>query len=317
MIEVKALTKFYGSVRGIENLTFSIPRGEIAGFLGPNGSGKTTTLRILTCFFPPTTGSAKVAGFDVQTESSQVKKRTGYLPENNPLYLNMSVSEYLHFVAEVKGISRGEKKRGVGKVLERCGIEHVLRRNIGNLSKGYRQRVGLAQALLGDPEILILDEPTLGLDPEQIVEFRKLIKSLEGSCTVLLSTHMIPEVSLTCGYVVIINQGRIIAADRHESLASQIHHSVQLTLQIEGPRDEIIANLRVMPEVFKANEIERHSIDLSTYMVELEEDKDMNGILHSILARRSWTLRELRQEPASLEDIFLKLVQKERGPPEN
>ncbi len=218
MIEVENLTKYYGDRPAIDNITFRVEKGEILGFLGPNGAGKTTTMRILAGFFPPTSGIARVAGYDVVNNSIDVRRRIGYMPETIPLYKDMRVKEYLEFVAEVKGVPRKRRKSKIEKAMKECGTTEVYHRLIGKLSKGFQQRVGLAQALLHDPEVLILDEPTIGLDPKQIIEIRQLIKSLAGERTIILSTHILPEVSMTCQRVIIINEGKIIAMDTPENL---------------------------------------------------------------------------------------------------
>lgn len=218
MIEVQGLTKYYGSVAAIEDVTFSVGKGEIVGFLGPNAAGKTTTMRILTGFSPPSAGSARIAGFDIHTDPIEVKRRVGYMPENVPIYGEMLVSGFLDYVAQVKGVRRSERRSEVARVMERVGLSHMSKRVVGHLSRGYRQRVGLAQALIGNPPVLILDEPTVGLDPRQIVEIRQMIKGLGSEHTVLLSTHILPEVSMICERVVIINQGRIVAQDSMAAL---------------------------------------------------------------------------------------------------
>jgi ABC-2 type transport system ATP-binding protein len=211
MIEVEHLTKFYGEVRGIDDISFSIGKGEIVGFLGPNGSGKTTTMRILTCYMPQSSGTAKVAGFDVETQAMEAKRRIGYLPEHPPLYMEMTVRSYLGFAGRLRGMERGKVRQRTEEVVSTCGLENVADRIIGQLSKGYKQRVGLAQALIHKPELLILDEPTIGLDPKQNADIRSLIKGLAGDQTIILSTHILPEVSLTCQRVIIIHQGKIVA----------------------------------------------------------------------------------------------------------
>ena len=219
MIEVKGLTKYYGQLAAIEDVSFSVGDGEVLGFLGPNGAGKTTTMRILTGFSPPSRGTAVVAGYDIKSDPIEVKRRVGYLPESVPLYGEMLVSKFLHYVAEVKGVERGRRRSEVDRVMERCGLSTVRQRVCRNLSKGYRQRVGLAQALIGDPPVLILDEPTVGLDPRQIIEIRQVIKDLGQDHTVLLSTHILPEVTMVCERVLIINRGRIVAQDTMANLA--------------------------------------------------------------------------------------------------
>jgi len=218
MIEVEHLTKYYGEIRGIEDVSFKIGKGEIVGFLGPNGSGKTTTMRILVCYMPATNGKARVAGFDVEQESMEVRKKIGYLPEHPPLYNDMTVRSYLGFVGRLRGLTKKEIKQGIERAVEICALEEVIDRLIGQLSKGFRQRAGLAQALIHNPELLILDEPTIGLDPKQNADIRSLIKSLAGTHTIILSTHILPEVSLTCERVIIIHQGKIVADSRLEEL---------------------------------------------------------------------------------------------------
>ena len=221
MIEVENLTKYYGEVRGIEELNFKVNPGEIVGFLGPNGSGKTTTMRILTCYMPATSGKARVAGFDVETQSMEVRRRIGYLPEHPPLYTDLSVRSYLGFVGRLRGLERKQIPSAIEQTVEICGLKEVIERPIAHLSKGFRQRVGLAQALIHNPEVLILDEPTIGLDPKQNAEIRQLIKSLAGTHTIILSTHILPEVTLTCERVIIVHQGRIVADSRLEDLTQE------------------------------------------------------------------------------------------------
>lgn len=218
MIEVRGLSKQYGSFTAVDDISFTVPAGQILGFLGPNGAGKTTTMRILTCYLPPTAGTALIAGFDVQEQSMEVRKRIGYLPETPPLYNDMTVREYVDFCAQLKAVPKRKRKSAVELSMERCGLEDREGQLIGTLSKGYRQRTGLAQALVHDPQVLILDEPTIGLDPAQIIEIRELIKQLAGDHTVILSTHILPEVSVTCQAVAIIHQGKICAADSLENL---------------------------------------------------------------------------------------------------
>src|SRR5437016_10529496 len=228
MIEVERLTKSYGPLTAIRDVSFSVAPGEIVGFLGPNGAGKSTTMRILSCFMPASGGTAVVAGYDVFRESMEVRRRIGYLPENVPLYTDMRVAAYLDFVAEVKGVGRTERRRRVADVMDRCMVSDVQNRLIGKLSKGYRQRVGVAQAIVSDPEVLILDEPTIGLDPKQITEIRSLIKSLAGQHTVILSTHILPEVSMVCGAVIIINKGGIVAQGPIDTLVEQFFPTSRL-----------------------------------------------------------------------------------------
>ena len=308
MIEVENLTKFYGNRPAIENITFRVEKGEILGFLGPNGAGKTTTMRILAGFFPPTSGTARVAGYDVINDSIEVRRRIGYMPETLPLYKDMRVKEYLEFVAEVKGIPRKTRKSKMEKVMKECGATEVSHRLIGMLSKGFQQRVGLAQALLHDPEVLIFDEPTLGLDPKQIIEIRQLIKSLAGERTIILSTHILPEVSMTCERVIIINEGKIIAMDTPENLNKQLQKLTQILLQVEGPPEEVASQLGKVKGVVKVTRKEEFSPGMWNYIVESSRDLDVRKELVQTILSHQWGLLELRPMGMSLEDIFVKLV---------
>src|ERR671934_1746116 len=254
MIEVDNLTKHYGPVTAIRDVSFDVAPGDIVGFLGPNGAGKSTTMRILACFMPASSGTARVAGFDVFRESMEVRRRIGYLPENVPLYSDMRVAPYLDFVAEVKGVGRAERRRRVADVMERCLITDVQNRLIGKFSKGYRQRVGLAQAIINDPHVLILDEPTIGLDPKQITEIRSLIKSLAGEHTVILSTHILPEVAMVCSGVIIINKGAVVAQGPIDSLVEQFFPTARLHVQIAGPPAATAEALRAIPGVIAVSE---------------------------------------------------------------
>src|SRR5687767_7405348 len=239
MIEVVNLTKRYGRHTAVDGISFRVNRGEILGFLGPNGAGKTTTMRILTCFLPATEGTARVAGFDVFNQPMEVKRRIGYLPENPPLYNEMTVDSYLDFVARIKGVDSGDRKKRIGEVKEKVSIQEYSGTLIKNLSKGYKQRVGLAQALVHDPEVLILDEPTVGLDPNQIIEVRQLIKALGGDRTIILSTHILPEVSMVCNKVVIINRGSVVAVDTPEALTRRVGRADRVAIAVRGPAHEV------------------------------------------------------------------------------
>ena len=312
MIEAEGLTKYYGMVPGILDVSFSIKKGEIVGFLGPNAAGKTTTMRILSGFFPPTQGKAMVAGFDVFKDSLEVRRRIGYLAESNPLYNDMLVSEYLSFVAEIKGIPRNQREKKIKKTMEECGIIEVEHRLIGKLSKGYRQRVGLAQALLSDPEVLILDEPTLGLDPKQIIEIRSLIKRLAGERTIILSTHILPEVSMICQRVIIINEGRIVAEDTPQNLDAQLQKAARIMLQIDGPPEEIADAIRSIKGVNKVT-YDNVSDSVFNYIVESEKDLDLRAEMAKAIIEKGWALLELKSLRMSLEDIFIKLVTEEGG----
>lgn len=312
MIEVQELTKTYGQKAAIDNLAFTVEQGEVVGFLGPNGAGKTTTMRILSCFMPPTSGTAKVGGYDILTQAREVRRRIGYLPEHVPLYTDLTVAQYLNFVAEAKGLSRLSRQGKVGEVIERCLLLDAERRIIGKLSKGYRQRVGLAQALLGDPPILILDEPTIGLDPKQIIEIRSLIRDMQGERTVILSTHILPEVSMVCQRVIIINGGRIIAVDTPENLTRRLQRSTQVLLQIEGPPEEITGRLREMAGVLHV-ETKDGAGEIRRYLVETERDRDLRQDLARTICSSGWGLQELRPVDMSLEDIFIHLVTEEHA----
>src|SRR5213593_4597803 len=268
MIEVEHLTKNFGPVTAIRDVSFSVAPGEIVGFLGPNGAGKSTTMRILSCFMPASSGSARVAGYDVFRDSLEVRKRIGYLPENVPLYADMRVGPYLDFVAEVKGIARTERKGRVADAMDRCLITDVQNRLIGKLSKGYRQRVGLAQAIVSDPHVLILDEPTIGLDPQQITEIRSLIKSLAGQHTVILSTHILPEVSMVCSSVVIINRGAIVAQGPIDRLVEQFFPTSRVQVEVAGPRAAVLDGMRAIRGVVNVEDSATTGDGVGRYVVE-------------------------------------------------
>ncbi len=307
MIEVEELTKYYGPVAAIQAVSFRVERGEIVGFLGPNGAGKTTTMRILACFMPATSGRARVAGFDVFEQSLEVRRRIGYLPENVPLYGDMTVTDYLEFVAEVKGAGRSERRRRVGEVIERCLVEEVRDKLISRLSKGYRQRVGLAQALIADPEVLILDEPTLGLDPRQIVEIRSLIKSLGGQRTIILSTHILPEVSMVCRGVIIINHGRIVAQGTPETLMGELFPVSRTQVRVAGPAEAVAEALGRLAGVLRVEQ-KADADGVGTFVVESPRDRDLRAEVARLITQQRWGLLELRPIGMSLEDIFIRVV---------
>jgi ABC-2 type transport system ATP-binding protein len=307
MIEVDRLTKRYGPVPAIQDVSFTVEKGQIVGFLGPNGAGKTTTMRILSCFMPASGGTARVAGYDVFEQSLEVRRRIGYLPENVPLYADMTVGAYLDFVANIKGIGRSERRRRVGEVLERCQIPDVRERLIGRLSKGYRQRVGLAQALIADPDVLILDEPTIGLDPKQIVGIRQLIKSLAGAHTVILSTHILPEVSMVCEAVIIINRGRVVASGPLDRLMQELSPTARVQVQVEGPPELVAQSLRALPGVQRVES--RGAADgASTFVLEAERARDVRREIAQLAAQQRWGLLELKALDLSLEDVFIRIV---------
>jgi ABC-2 type transport system ATP-binding protein len=310
MIEVDRLTKHYGPVAAIQDVSFSVQKGAIVGFLGPNGAGKTTTMRILSCFMPASSGAARVAGYDVFEQSLEVRRRIGYLPENVPLYGDMTVRAYLDFVAEAKGLGRAERRRRVGEVMARCLVEDVQGRLIGRLSKGYRQRVGLAQALVADPDVLILDEPTIGLDPKQIVQIRSLIKSLAGEHTVILSTHILPEVSMVCEGVVIINRGRIVASGTLDRLMDEVAPVARVQLQVAGPAELVSASLRAVPGVQRVESLGVTN-GVGTFVVEADRARDVRRELSQLVAQQRWGLLELRALELSLEDMFIRILASE------
>jgi ABC-2 type transport system ATP-binding protein len=295
----------------LDNVSFAVERGEIVGFLGPNGAGKTTAMRILSCIFPPTSGRARVEGFDVLEHPMEVRRRIGYLPEVAPFYPDLDVREYLRFVCEMKGVTLRNREREVRKNIALCGLEKVSHRLVGKLSKGFRQRVGLAQALVNDPPVLILDEPTLGLDPEQITEIRRLIKSMKGERTVILSTHILPEVSMTCQRVLIIHHGRIQAMDTPENLTAQLQRGQELVVKLGGPVEEILTSLGSIEGVTSIQEIERSDSEV-TLSVQGVRGKPIGKEINALAYRGGWDLRELQSRVLSMEEIFLKLVTQEK-----
>ena len=314
MIEVEHLSKVYNGRKAIDDVSFNVDKGDVLGFLGPNGAGKTTTMRILTCYMPSTEGTARIAGYDVFEESLEVRKRIGYLPENPPLYPEMSVESYLGFVAKIKGTPSIQCKSQIEKVVEECSIGDVRKRIVRKLSKGYKQRVGLAQALLNDPEVLILDEPTIGLDPKQIHEVRSLIKNLASTRTVILSTHILPEVSMTCNRVVIINEGKVVAMDTPEGLAAQMKGAERIALTVDGPLEAIREKIRAIDEVMNIYAAEGGPDTPPSFTVECELGTDLRPLLASTVVSQGWGLLELRGVSMSLEDVFINLTTQE--PPE-
>ena len=314
MIEVQHLTKRYGRVTAVDDVSFRVERGEILGFLGPNGAGKTTTMRILTGYIPATEGKAIVAGFDVFDQPIEAKRRTGYLPETPPLYPDMSVAEYLNFVASIKGVPANEKRQRIQQVMIKTRIDDMANRLCSKLSKGYRQRVGLAQSIIHNPDVLILDEPTAGLDPKQIIETRQLIKQLAGDHTIILSTHILPEVSQTCQRVVIINKGRVVAVDTPDNLTARLRGSETMYIQIDANGLDASGALRRVPGVTRVIESDRREPAVG-YEVESERGHDVRRELARIVVSSGWGLLELRPMRISLEDIFLSLTTDEMPTP--
>jgi ABC-2 type transport system ATP-binding protein len=307
VIRVENLTKFYGPRLAIADVTFTVHKGEIVGFLGPNGAGKTTTMRILTGYLPPSSGRAEIAGYDIFTQSLEARRHIGYLPESVPLYPEMTVRAYLHFMATLKGVPGPKQRARVGYVMERTRITEVADTLIAKLSRGYRQRVGLAQALVHDPPVLVLDEPTVGLDPRQIIETRQLIKSLGGDHTIILSTHILPEVSMTCSRVLIINKGRLIAEDTPENLTRRLRGSDRIELEVRGPGEEVRRRLASLPHVLGVQLVENRDGRVRC-LVDCAVNTDIREQLAATVGRSGWGLLQLRNVGMSLEEVFLQLT---------
>jgi len=312
MIEVEHLTKFYGQRAAVDDVSFQVGRGEIVGFLGPNGAGKTTTMRMLTTFLPPSSGSARVAGQDILRQSMEVRRAIGYLPEHPPLYPEMTVTDYLGFVATLKEIPGPKRAAAVGRSIERARLADVRQRLVGNLSKGYRQRVGLAQALLTDPAVLILDEPTIGLDPNQIQEVRALIRGLAGEHTVILSTHILSEVEATCQRVVIIDRGRIVATDRIDRLRLAQTHVDRIHLRVARDEPAVARLLGALPGV---QAVQRDDTAAGSYLVEAPLGGDLRELIARTVVEEGWGLLELARLDVSLEEVFARLTA-DRATPE-
>jgi ABC-2 type transport system ATP-binding protein len=313
MIKVEGVTKRYGSMTAVRNISFEVAAGEIVGFLGPNGAGKTTTMRILTGFLPPTEGTAEVAGHSVLDEPIEVKRHIGYLPEIPPVYPEMDVDSYLEFVARLKGIPNSRVAAAVDAALAKTSIGHVRRKLIGKLSKGYKQRVGLAQALIHNPKVLILDEPTAGLDPAQIREVRELVKSLAGDHTIILSSHILSEVSDTCGRVIIISEGSIVATDTPANLVARLQGGgAAVELEIDGPAEEVQARLAAVEGVLSVSR-SRDVVGRAVWIAHTGEAPDIRKRLAQAIVQSGWGLYGLKQTGMSLEDIFLKLTAAEKS----
>jgi ABC-2 type transport system ATP-binding protein len=315
MITVKDLTRNYARTTAVNHISFSVEKGQIVGFLGPNGAGKTTTMRMLTCFLPPSSGTATVAGFDILDQSLEVRKRIGYLPESPPIYPEMGTAEYLRFVGRLKGLRGAELDKRVDYVMGRCAVADVKAKQLGKLSKGYRQRVGLAQAIIHNPDVLILDEPTAGLDPKQINETRDLIKDLAGEHTIILSTHILPEVEQTCQQVIIINKGQLVATDSVANLQARAHNAETVLLEV-APRQGTIPTLdsaqvqRTLERVAGVNSVQVKDRRNSALIFETESRRGelVRGDLARAIIESGWDLNELRPATMSLEEVFLKLT---------
>jgi len=307
LIEVQDLTKAYGSVTAVDHVSFTVNKGEILGFLGPNGAGKTTTMRILTGFMPATGGTARVAGFDVFADSLEVRRRIGYLPENPPLYPEMTVESYLDFVARIKGVPPERRADRITDALQKAGLADKRNELIKRLSRGYKQRVGLAQALVHDPDVIILDEPTVGLDPKQIIEVRHLIKSLAGTHTIILSTHILPEVSMTCDRVVIINKGKIAAVDTPQNLTSRLKGGQRIRVEAQAPEKPL---QEALAQISGANRVQTEAASGGHIIATIESapGQDLRSQIAARIVEKGWPLYELRGVSLSLEEIFLELT---------
>jgi gliding motility-associated transport system ATP-binding protein len=308
MIKVDNLTKYYGATLAVDAVSFEITRGQVVGFLGPNGAGKTTTMRMVTCYLKPTSGTASVAGNDIYEEPLEVRRRIGYLPENCPLYTDMNVVDYLYYVAELRQVPKSERRRKVKEMIGITGLGDVVYKDIGELSRGFRQRVGLAQAMVHDPDFMILDEPTNGLDPNQIIEIRQLIKDIGREKTIILSTHIMQEVTATCGRVLIINDGRLVAQGSPEELTSQAQGKETVVMSLKGNEEDIYAGLRQAPfiESFKKKETENEGEWLA---LEVQSASgDIREELFRLTVEKNWSLRELRVEKISLEEVFSQIT---------
>ena len=312
MIEIQNLTKKYGQIRAVNNLNFTVEKGEILGFLGPNGAGKTTTMNIITGYLPSSEGSVKVCGYDIMENPKEVKKRIGYLPEQPPVYMDMTVKDYLNFVSDLKMVDKKSRKNQISDIMELVKIGDHRNRLIHNLSKGYKQRVGLAQALIGSPEVLVLDEPTVGLDPKQIIEIRKLIKALGKEHTIILSSHILPEVSAVCERVVIINKGEIAAIDTPENLSKGFGTASRLLVTVAGPKNSVLNTIK---EIYGVKYVEPgvdKEKDVLSYVVESDKEVDIRKPLFFALAKVGHPILELRSLDMTLEDIFLQIVTQEK-----
>ncbi len=302
MIEVRDLTKTFGAVEAVRGISFRVEAGEIVGFLGPNGAGKTTTMRILAGIFPPTSGEVRIAGRDPARDPLACRRAVGYFPEYAPFYPDLRVAGYLRFVARMKRLPRAERAGAVAQVLAWCGLEGVAGRRVGTLSKGYRQRVGLAQALCGNPPILILDEPTIGLDPEQVVEIRDLVRALGGSRTVFFSSHILSEVEALCERVIVVARGRLVGEGTARELSERVGRRQRVVLRVDGPAEAVAAALAALPGV------ERVAREAAAFVLEAAASADVARAAGEAMAARGWTIRELREEMPDLEQIFLRLV---------
>lgn len=310
MVTIENLTKYYGPVLAVDSVSFEVAKGEVVGFLGPNAAGKTTTMRVITCYLKPTSGTVSVAGYDIHNHPVEVRKRIGYLPENNPLYPEMNVVDYLDYIAELRQVPAAERSRRVKEMIGITGLEDVLWKDIGELSKGYQQRVGLAQSMVHDPDILIFDEPTSGLDPNQIIEIRKLIREIGREKTVILSTHILPEVSATCDRVLIINDARLVASGTTDELINRAKGADVVTAGIRGPEEAVYQALREADFVGEFRKIKEEPEGEEAWLsLEIESTSgDIREKLFRLVVEKNWSMRELKLEKMSLEEVFAKLT---------
>lgn len=311
MVEARELTKYYGDFRAIENLTFEVKKGEIIGLLGPNGAGKTTTMRIITGFMPPSSGTTRISGFDMVDQSLEARASIGYLPETVPLYTEMTVEGYLSFMGSIRGMTSKSIRSRIGDVIESCKLGDYQKSIIGKLSKGFRQRVGIAQAVLHEPKVLILDEPTIGIDPIQVVETRQLIRDLAGNHTVILSSHILPEVSMLCSRVLIIHQGQIVAEDSPGELADRLQGVERLEVEVQGPREAVIMALEKIRGVVSVA-CSSNSEDRNVYKIQARRGLDLRPTVSRAVISNGWSLLNLQLISMSLEEIFLKLTTEEQ-----
>jgi len=308
LISARKLCKRFGPVRAVNNVSFEVEKGEIVGFLGSNAAGKTTTMRILTCYFPPSSGEATVAGYDIFKDSLKVRRNVGYLPENVPLYNNMPVDYFLDFIASLKGVGGKEREKKVESAIKRCGLESVFDERIGNLSKGYRQRVGIAQAIITDPPVLILDEPTVGLDPKQIIEIRNLIKGFGGKSTVILSTHILHEIEKVCNRILIIDRGKLLQFDTLKNLSDKLQDKYSLNLTVKGPTEKVKNTLKEINGVEKVQDMGKLDKGIYKYRLITKKDQDLLELISKTLSQNEYIILEMIREQMSAEDIFRKVV---------
>ncbi len=313
MIELTGVTKKFGNTTVVDDISFTVEKGEIVGFLGPNGAGKTTTMRMITGYMPPFAGKIKVAGIDIEKNPVKAKEKIGYMPENAPLYKEMTVESYLSFTAEMKGVKKERRAARVKKAMEETGLAGVRAKIIAKLSKGYRQRVGLAQAIINDPEVLVLDEPTAGLDPKQIREIRDLIKNMKGERTIILSTHILPEVSMTCDKVIVINNGTVVAKDEVANLGKSFQKSGGITVEAEAPAQKFIDEISKIKGVVSVSEEKQTGDKTHLFDINIEEGSSAVKDIVAKIVKNEWDLIELKKKQYTLEDVFLKLVTKEEA----